>query len=70
MPTDSPSTPRPADPRRTERITDAIRFARQRRDAGSGSVWSNLLAILGRKDAECAMTNLMWADKGFSGRRS
>ena len=47
-------------------IIAAIRAARRRRDAGNGSVWSNLVDILGRRRAEIAMNNLMWADPGFA----
>jgi hypothetical protein len=52
-------------PRRTT-IIAAIKEARKQRDLCNGSVWSNLKRILGEKDAEVAMMNLMWADPGFA----
>jgi len=50
---------------RKQRIIEAIEESRRRRDACDGSTWSNLVAILGEKEAEVAMMNLMWADRGF-----
>lgn len=51
---------------RKRKIIAAIKRARKLRDNLQGSVWSNLVDILGQADAEVAMTNLMWADKGFA----
>jgi hypothetical protein len=53
---------------RKKKIIDAITEARKQRDACNGSVWSNLKRILGEREAEVAMANLMWADKGFCPR--
>lgn len=50
---------------RKTRIIAAIKEARKQRDLCNGSVWSNLVRILGEKEAHVAMMNLMWADKGF-----
>ncbi|KKN58394.1 hypothetical protein LCGC14_0552070 [marine sediment metagenome] len=47
------------------RVIAAITEARKQRDLCNGSVWDNLLRILGRRDADIAMMNLMWADRSF-----
>ena len=52
---------------RRTKIIDAIKESRKRRDLGNGSVWDNLKIILGQNEAEVAMVNLMWADRGFMG---
>lgn len=57
---------RPLDHHRQQHIVDMIRYARQRRDTGLGSVYDNLKAVLGEAEADLAMANLMWADKGFA----
>jgi len=53
---------------RKERIIAAIREARRQRDLCNGSVWSNLVRLLGESEADTAMANLMWADPGFMGK--
>jgi hypothetical protein len=54
---------------RRERIVKAIRQAKlspERRPLKHESVWANLVHLLGQRDAEVAMMNLMWADPGFA----
>lgn len=51
---------------RKRKIITAIKKARKLRDKCQGSVWSNLVKILGEAEAEVAMKNLMWADPGFA----
>jgi hypothetical protein len=51
---------------RKAKITNAIKEARRQRDLCNGSVWSNLVRLLGEKEADVAMMNLMWADAGFA----
>ena len=48
------------------RIVNAIKKARALRDRCEGSVYSNLVKLLGRDEADLAMTNLMWQDPGFA----
>lgn len=52
---------------RRTKIINAIKESRKQRDLGKGSVWDNLKEILGQNEAEVAMINLMWADRGFMG---
>ena len=54
--------------KRKAKILKAIQEARRQRDLCNGSVWSNLVRLLGEREAEVAMANLMWADVGFMGR--
>lgn len=51
--------------KRKTKIINAIKESRRQRDLYNGSVWSNLVRILGESEASVAMQNLMWADKGF-----
>lgn len=51
---------------RKDKIVAAIKESRRQRDLGNGSVWDNLKRILGEREAEIAMMNLMWADPGFA----
>lgn len=51
---------------RKAKIIAAIKEARRQRDLCNGSVWDNLKRILGEREADVAMMNLMWADPGFA----
>lgn len=56
--------------KRLDKIIAAIKESRRQRDLCNGSVWTNLVRILGEREAEVAMANLMWADPGFCGGSS